>query len=50
MNFMIRHGVDSALASYIQGKVPKDVGSVIYTAKRERVIERYSRIVDKFPI
>lgn len=50
MNFLIRHGVDSALANFIQGRAPEDIGSARYIEKRERSIEAYSKVVDRFPI
>ena len=50
MNFLIRHGVDSALANFIYGRTPEDIGSARYIEKRERSIEAYSKVVSKFPI
>ncbi len=50
MNFLVRHKIDSALVNFIQGRSPEDVGSARYLQKRERAIEAYMEVVDKFPI
>ncbi len=50
MNFLVRHKIDSALVNFIQGRSPEDVGSARYLQKRERAIEAYAEVVDRFPI
>ncbi len=50
MNFLVRNKIDSALVNFIQGRSPEDVGSARYLERRERAIEAYKEVVDKFPI
>ncbi len=50
MNFLIRHGIDSEIANFIQGRSNLSIGSTHYLNLRLRSIEKYSQIVDKFPI
>ncbi len=50
MNFLIRHGIDSEIANFIQGRSNLSIGSTHYLNLRLRAIEKYSQIVDKFPI
>ena len=50
INFLIRHGVDTEIANFIQGRSSLSIGSTHYLNLRMRAIEKYAQIVDKFPI